>query len=249
MVPARHLLWDHPEEHALRRAGHGPGRRGPAPHFHSLGQGGPDGIGILDDLAEAADHHAAQLAVGVARLDHQCDPGVAPDVQNLLGLAVGRHAVGVVRDEEVHCHDVGEAVGSVRGERALRVLAQEGGLLVRSQRDVRAWAHGGSLLGAWALDTRERATSERNIVSPGRAIDKHGRPTMTEPTTKTGGMLTTTVDRRRFLKSAGLATVAATGVTAAGLEGILAAKRAPAYAQGTRLNIVRWVDFIPACDV
>ena len=25
--------------------------------------------------------------------------------------------------------------------------------------------------------------------------------------------------------------------------------RAPAYAQGTRLNIVRWVDFIPACDV
>ena len=36
---------------------------------------------------------------------------------------------------------------------------------------------------------------------------------------------------------------------AAGLEGILAARRAPAFAQGTRLNIVRWVDFIPACDV
>src|SRR5207247_9108466 len=51
--------------------------------------------------------------------------------------------------------------------------------------------------------------------------------------------------RRTFL-----ATSAAAGLTAvAGIEGILAARRAPAYAQGTRLNIVRWVDFIPACDV
>src|SRR3982074_3982752 len=42
---------------------------------------------------------------------------------------------------------------------------------------------------------------------------------------------------------------AAPGLTAAaGIEGILAARRAPAYAQGTRLNILRWVDFIPACD-
>ena len=46
-----------------------------------------------------------------------------------------------------------------------------------------------------------------------------------------------------------LAGSAAAGVAAAGLEGILAARRAPAFAQGTRLNIVRWVDFIPACDV
>ena len=35
----------------------------------------------------------------------------------------------------------------------------------------------------------------------------------------------------------------------AGLEGILAARRAPAFAQGTKLHILRWVDFIPACDV
>ena len=56
---------------------------------------------------------------------------------------------------------------------------------------------------------------------------------------------TSTVSRRTFL--AGSAAVGATA--AAGLEGILAARRAPAYAQGTRLNIVRWVDFIPACDV
>ena len=54
---------------------------------------------------------------------------------------------------------------------------------------------------------------------------------------------TLNVDRRTFLAGS-----AAAGA-AVGLEGILAARRAPAYAQGTRLNIVRWVDFIPACDV
>src|SRR5215470_3722260 len=53
------------------------------------------------------------------------------------------------------------------------------------------------------------------------------------------------VGRRTFLKTAS----AAAGLAATGLEGILAAGRAPAYAQSTRLNIVRWVDFIPACDV
>ena len=34
-----------------------------------------------------------------------------------------------------------------------------------------------------------------------------------------------------------------------GVAGILAAGRAPAFAQGTKLHILRWVDFIPACDV
>jgi len=53
------------------------------------------------------------------------------------------------------------------------------------------------------------------------------------------------VSRRRFLAGSAAAGAAA----AAGLEGILSARRAPAFAQGTRLNIVRWVDFIPACDV
>jgi len=53
------------------------------------------------------------------------------------------------------------------------------------------------------------------------------------------------VSRRAFLGGAAAAGAAAAG----GFEGILAARRAPAYAQGTRLNIVRWVDFIPACDV
>ncbi len=51
------------------------------------------------------------------------------------------------------------------------------------------------------------------------------------------------LSRRRFL--AGAAAVPAL----AGLEGILAARRAPAFAQGTKLHIVRWVDFIPEADV
>jgi multiple sugar transport system substrate-binding protein len=42
--------------------------------------------------------------------------------------------------------------------------------------------------------------------------------------------------RREFLKATGIA-------------GILVAQRAPAFAQGTKLSITRWVDFIPACDV
>jgi multiple sugar transport system substrate-binding protein len=52
------------------------------------------------------------------------------------------------------------------------------------------------------------------------------------------------VNRRHFLKVSG----AAGAIAATGLEGILAAGRAPAYAQGTRLHIVRWVDFIPEAD-
>ena len=53
------------------------------------------------------------------------------------------------------------------------------------------------------------------------------------------------MDRRQFLKVSG----ATAAVTVTGIEGILAARRAPAYAQGTRLHIVRWVDFIPEADV
>src|SRR5436305_13847123 len=52
------------------------------------------------------------------------------------------------------------------------------------------------------------------------------------------------LDRRTFIKRTGVAA----GV-AAGLEGILASGRAPAFAQGTKLHWVRWVDFIPESDV
>src|SRR5438309_8975176 len=45
------------------------------------------------------------------------------------------------------------------------------------------------------------------------------------------------ITRRTLLKTTG----AAAAATAAG--------RAPAFAQGSRLHVLRWVDFIPACDV
>src|SRR6266478_3831467 len=52
------------------------------------------------------------------------------------------------------------------------------------------------------------------------------------------------LDRRTFIKTAGAAAAAMGGI-----EGILAARRAPAFAQGTKLHWVRWVDFIPESDV
>ncbi|HYB40318.1 MAG TPA: extracellular solute-binding protein, partial [Candidatus Methylomirabilis sp.] len=52
------------------------------------------------------------------------------------------------------------------------------------------------------------------------------------------------VGRRAFIKTAGAAAAAVGGI-----EGILAARRAPAFAQGTKLHWVRWVDFIPESDV
>jgi multiple sugar transport system substrate-binding protein len=49
--------------------------------------------------------------------------------------------------------------------------------------------------------------------------------------------------RRRFLTLSG-----ATAVGAGGLAGILAAGRAPAYAQGTALHWLKFVDFVPVSD-
>jgi multiple sugar transport system substrate-binding protein len=53
------------------------------------------------------------------------------------------------------------------------------------------------------------------------------------------------IDRRHFLKVSG----AAAAVAGGGIEGVLAARQAPAWAQGTKLHWVRWVDFIPESDV
>ncbi len=52
------------------------------------------------------------------------------------------------------------------------------------------------------------------------------------------------MNRRQFIKVSG----ATAAVAATGMEGILAARRAPAYAQGTKLHWVRWNDFIPEAD-
>jgi len=52
------------------------------------------------------------------------------------------------------------------------------------------------------------------------------------------------MNRRTFIKVSGTAAAVAT----TGIEGILAARRAPAWAQGSKLHWVRWNDFIPECD-
>jgi multiple sugar transport system substrate-binding protein len=48
--------------------------------------------------------------------------------------------------------------------------------------------------------------------------------------------------RRKFLKAAGA------GFAATGLGGILAAHRAPVFAQASTVHILRWNDFVPAAD-
>src|SRR3989442_15063259 len=50
--------------------------------------------------------------------------------------------------------------------------------------------------------------------------------------------MTTRLDRRTFVTTSG-----------AGLGAILASRTAPAFAQGSKLHVLRWVDFIPAWDV
>src|SRR5271166_2969859 len=52
--------------------------------------------------------------------------------------------------------------------------------------------------------------------------------------------------RRRFLRVSGAGAVAAAGT--GGLAGILASGRAPAYAQGTTLHWLKFVDFVPVSD-
>ena len=53
------------------------------------------------------------------------------------------------------------------------------------------------------------------------------------------------MNRRYFLKVSGATAAVASG----GIEAIVAARQAPAWAQGTKLHWVRWVDFIPESDV
>jgi multiple sugar transport system substrate-binding protein len=53
-----------------------------------------------------------------------------------------------------------------------------------------------------------------------------------------------TMNRRYFLRVSGTAAA----IASTGLEGILTAGQAPAWAQGTKLHWLRWNDFIPECD-
>jgi len=53
------------------------------------------------------------------------------------------------------------------------------------------------------------------------------------------------IARRRLLQLSGAAMIAG---SAGGIAGILAAGRAPAYAQDTTVHWLRWADFVPASD-
>ena len=53
------------------------------------------------------------------------------------------------------------------------------------------------------------------------------------------------IDRRRLLKLSGAGAIAA---SSGGIAAILAAGRAPAYAQATTIHWLRWSDFVPASD-
>jgi multiple sugar transport system substrate-binding protein len=55
----------------------------------------------------------------------------------------------------------------------------------------------------------------------------------------------TCIARRRLLKLSGAGAIAA---GSGGFDAILAAGRAPAYAQGTTIHWLRWSDFVPASD-
>src|SRR5215470_17286804 len=56
----------------------------------------------------------------------------------------------------------------------------------------------------------------------------------------------TRVNRRTFLRAAGVATGAA---VAGGIPAIVAAQKPPSFPKGTKLNILEWVSFVPASDV
>src|SRR5271169_3317383 len=97
VVPARDLVRGYFENYAFR----GAVDRAAAPAFgaatavvHDLAHR----VDILNDLAGAAHHYAAQFGIAAAGLDHQTDLGVAADVQHLLRLGVGGHVKGAVFD-------------------------------------------------------------------------------------------------------------------------------------------------------
>src|SRR5260370_20393576 len=91
-----------------------------------------------------------------------------------------------------------------------------------------------------------RSTTTRSGWTSNRwsARVQEGGPSMDTP--EHDQILLPRLNRRTVLKVSGAAGLAA---AAGGLEGILAAGTAPAYAQPTKLHLLQWVDFIPEGDV
>src|SRR5215471_221635 len=140
VVPAHDLFGDDLEHDALGRAGRGPRvhrcriRLRDRPSLERR----PHRRLAFEDLAAAANHDPPQLGVLVAGLHHERHLGVAPDVDDLLGFAVGGHVEDAVASEVVHGHHVGEAIPVDRREGGLLALPEERGLLVEAELDLLA---------------------------------------------------------------------------------------------------------------
>ena len=74
----------------------------------------PQTVGVLDDLCRPDDGYAAQLVVGLARLDQAGDAGVAAQVEDLLGLGFAFHRQLAVEKAVPHADGVHAAVGQQR---------------------------------------------------------------------------------------------------------------------------------------
>src|SRR5439155_604649 len=85
-----------------------------------------------------------------------------------------------------------------------------------------------------------RAPPRRRISPPEPSLARQEEPMETPDRPRSS----TAIPRRAFLKTASAVGFGA----AAGLEGVLAARRAPAFGQTTRLHLLQWVDFIPEGD-
>src|SRR6185295_5929211 len=85
VVPADHLLRDDLEHDPLRRAGLRARLRRRRTRLRRRPplERRPDAGFVLEDLATPPDHHAPQLGVFVAGLDHQRHLGIAADVDDL----------------------------------------------------------------------------------------------------------------------------------------------------------------------
>ena len=101
----------------------------------------------------------------------------------------------------------------------------------------------GGAHGAGGAPTRDKVDglAQRAGLAVTEASEASHRTGAAEaPRSRKEALMAGTMNRRSFLKVSGGAS--------AGLAGILASGRAPAYAQGQKLHMVRWVDFVPAAD-
>src|SRR5260370_5387205 len=84
-----------------------------------------------------------------------------------------------------------------------------------------------------------------NVLAISIRKKRSRQETVQSSLTLTGRISMARIHRRKLLQLSGVGAVAA---KAGGIAAILAAARAPAYAQGTTVHWLRWNDFVPASD-